>query len=132
MRSRWLPRVLVALTVLVCLGAVGYAGQILLARRCAVSALDGYVKNALENGRWTGQQYGLECIRGWRLTPPWGQWLGRQNPSLVWCPHRTVHELLTLMTGQALPNDPDAWEAWFQAHPDLAWDKEHKRLVDRP
>ena len=36
------------------------------------------------------------------------------------------------MTGQDLGNDPDAWEAWFKAHPGLVWDPVRQRLVEPP
>jgi hypothetical protein len=34
------------------------------------------------------------------------------------------------ITGQDLGNNPDAWDAWFKAHPNLVWDEQQKRLVE--
>lgn len=34
------------------------------------------------------------------------------------------------MTRLDLGNAPDAWEAWFRAHPNLVWDEKQKRLVN--
>ena len=55
----------------------------------------------------------------------WKTWLAMPR----W-PRSAYYELAKLLTGQDLPNDPDAWKAWFKAHPNLVWDNKQKRLVE--
>ncbi len=47
-----------------------------------------------------------------------------------WIPRRMLYEFCKLMTLQDLGNDPNAWEAWFKAHPDLVWDEKLECLVE--
>lgn len=56
----------------------------------------------------------------------------KNPPGFHWTPRRVSYEILKLLSKQDLPNDPDAWEAWLKAHPNLVWDDKLKRLVDAP
>ena len=93
-----------------------------------------------------------DYLQHWRLEP----WYGRRGDQLFfkchreqgyemrgelmsvsmdgvgWVPRRSYPALLRKVTGADLPNDPAAWEAWFQAHPRLVWDPKQRRLVDKP
>ncbi len=77
----------------------------------------------------------------WRETPWYGELnlspgmllaLHKRRTSLwtLWYPRRCQGEFFALMTGQDLPCDPDAWEAWFKAHPNLVWDPKQERMVE--
>ena len=137
--NRWAVRSLVVLTALLCLGTAGYAGQAWWARRQAHDLVDGYegpgwlciaLEMTAPGGRrdaysavWFGNR-----IAEWRSKPWYGTW----RQFFGWCPRRTFYEALRLLTAQDFGNDPDAWEAWFKAHPDLVWDDKLKRLVDKP
>ena len=134
-----MPRALVAGTVLVCLGVGGYAGQVWWARRLA----DEIARSADLDRHHPWMEEGLPDIAGPRFAPdkarlilaewrncPWhGWWFCLEH---FWIPRRYSYERLKVLAGQDLGNDPDAWEAWFKAHPDLVWDGKRKRLVDRP
>jgi hypothetical protein len=50
---------------------------------------------------------------------------------MTWMPRRGYYEFFRLATAQDLQAIPDAWEAWFMAHPNLVWDEKQMRLVDR-
>ena len=160
--SRWFPRALVVLTVLVCLGVGGYAGQVWWARRMA----EDIITTTFSIPGFNLVQPGLDLDWPHSLKKEWGDvpWYGRfgcfgvnfhtiqkkaimgrpasgvigtthSSPyihlnSWVWHPRRTYFEVLKLMTGESLPNDPSAWETWFETHPDLVWDEKRKRLVE--
>lgn len=134
MKPRWRVRSLVVLTALLCLGLAGYAGQIQVSKRLgrrmhreAGAHGAGSVKPIIEQTLWEWQHTG---------------WSGRADPlfgghwydvsGIAWLPRRTYYEFLKLYTGEDLGNDPDAWEAWFKAHPNLVWDEKQKRLVETP
>ena len=81
---------------------------------------------------FTKSEYRLGAVQTWR-SMPWQGWIEARDPNRKeWHPKRFYYEFFVLLTGQHLGNDPDAWEAWFKAHPNLIWDEKQKRLVDRP
>ena len=121
--TRWLPRALVVFTVLICLGVGGYAGQVWVVRMSA--------SDAVERGRKIGRFEDLQSICGiWRKTPWYGFWFWDGEHG--WWPRRSHYEILKMLTGLDLGNDPAAWEAWIKAHPNLVWDEKRKQLVDAP
>ncbi len=121
----WMIRTSVVLTALLCLGTAGYAGQVWRARKMAdriatVTALSQSFDTPI-------QINGIEIVNAWRDTP----WYSNSwNGTMGWCPRRTYFEYLRLLTGLNLPNNPDIWEAYFKAHPNLVWDDRLHRLVD--
>ena len=125
---RWMPRALVILTILVVLGVGGYAGQVCWARRIAA-------EEHLPPDGAMAEAFPAEMIEWWRETPWYGRWghdlegYDYDRPRR-WVPRRVTHEFFVRVTGQNLPNDPSAWEAWFEAHPSLVWDEKQKRLVE--
>ena len=135
------PRLLassgVVLTALLCLGLAGYAGQVWWARRLVL-------QDARYSGPGRPDSHGRHISSGpqvhyfidsWRGTPWYGILVvsGTGFPRAIrWFPRRIWFERLKLFTGQSLPEDPDAWEAWFKAHPNLVWDEKRKRLVEGP
>ena len=122
MKSRWLPRSLVILTAIFCLGVGGYAGQAWLSRMEA--KVD---RNFRTFGGYPDRKEALDALRSWRATPWYGEWIGE---SPFWYPRGHHVEYLRLVIGGDLGNDPDAWEAWFRAHPNLLWDEKRERLVE--
>ena len=128
---RWLVRSLVVLTALLCLGTVGYAGQVWWARKIARAVIEDP-----SNGWPSAHSVPPEnCLQEWREIP----WYGMTHPFTssngfcpAWIPSRTGREILVLLTGVDLGSDPDAWEAWFKDHPNLVWDEKLKRLVEPP
>jgi hypothetical protein len=133
MKSPRLVRSIVVLTVLLCLGVAGYAGQTWWARRCGAElgywddsqeerGFGGPIVFAPHGPSWTVQEF----LGHWQDCP-WYGWRDRYG----YYPRRTYYEFLIRITTQRLPNDPDAWEAWFKAHPHLVWDEKQMRLVDR-
>ncbi len=132
MKSRWLVRSLVILAALLCLGMAGYAGQVWWARRIANSTYGAICAfDEMSHGASPYCMGSQEFFTAWRACPWWG-YLG-ENPrtgSPRWHPQRAFLEHLRSISGVNLPNAPDAWEAWFKAHPELVWDDKLKRLVD--
>ena len=130
MKARWLPRVLVGLTTMLCLGTAGYFGPTWWARRVAGKMYSTDLALALSRNAVKGNERAAFQIflLGWREDP----WCGYPAPGIIWYPRRTRYELAKLATGLDLGNDPDAWMAWFKAHPNLIWDYHLKRLVEPP
>lgn len=139
-------RLLVIVTTLLCLGVGGYAGQVWWSRSLASRIL---VPGArFPTGAFLNPE---DYLRSWREWPYWGRIspefqvihsrvpiysrtqapVGPRVGCLAWVPRRLYYDVLLRATGESLPNDPDAWEAWFQVHPNLAWDERLNRLVDR-
>ena len=129
---RWMPRALVALTILLCLGVGGYAGQVWWARRVVsgknLYEMDSVLDDVDLRSLAPDSGYLKGIYEGWIECP----WSGRRNRDGVWIPKRAFYEGMSQLTGQILPNDPSAWEAWFKAHPNLVWDDKQKRLVEGP
>ena len=134
---RWIPRALVVLTALICLGVGGYAGQGWWARKIANDhAPFFYCEGAGGRGVNAHAHHSgihLDLLRSWRGCPWYGErgWFSDSNGK-VWIPRRYYRESLIVLTLQDLGNDPTAWETWFNAHPNLVWDEDQERLVDRP
>jgi len=116
------------------LGVAGYAGQVWWARRikCQLpyhrQLLAWNITDAESVVQWT--------LAGWRRSPWWGEWVCDNNDPFapqkthVWVPRRFYYERFRVISGDDVGNDPDAWEAWFKAHPNLEWDETQKRLVE--
>lgn len=148
----WLPRTLVLLSALLVLGTAAQALQVQHARRAAdrVAAWCTLMqrRHVEAPGFWTRDVDWARCIRmEWREVPWYGRrrsaiyvWFkngsssswgeGLSNDQACWHPKRSYYEILLRQTGLGLPNDPDAWEAWFRAHPDAVWDEASRRLVE--
>ena len=139
---RWLVRTGVVLTALLCLGMAGYLGQTWRARRLATLWAETYSHVAPQGMR---QANASSWLYDWNNTPWYGKWggapllidIGDDTPHQFimytgkrrWIPRRTYYELLMLVTGQDLGNDPSPWESWFKAHPNLVWNEKLKRLA---
>ena len=137
--SRWLPRALVAGTIMVCLGVGGFVAQSWWAKQVSEDVL---------TLAWNMNQAGPRFyspkvhLKHWRAMPLWGRFgtfplptAGTQSrfafgSDRLWAPRRTYYEMFKSLTGEDLGNDPSAWEAWLNAHPNLVWDEKRKRLVD--
>ena len=145
--SRWFVRALVVLTVLLCLGTAGYMGQVWWAKRVAEDNC--LLKSFFLYGKFLGRCPPPFWERGdkapsyyfewWRSDPWYGSWettsTTKNGVPVIqrhWIPRRTHYEVLKNETGLDFGNDPDAWEAWFKAHPNLVWDDKRKRLVEGP
>ena len=142
MRSR-IPKVLVGLTALTCLGVGGYAGQVWWARRMAARVTD---PKDLGHRRVLGQCRLGHYFSTWRECPTWGRWsetfdyyksndgssyflkLGHR----CWIPRRTYWEALRIVFGQDFGDDPDLWEAWFESHSHHIWSEKRKQWVEAP
>ena len=153
---RCLPRTIVALTVLVCLGAGGYAGQVWWAKRGAskVVAFLTSIKPTETEKLLANTDWALTIQKEWDAIP----WYGRLDTNGInlrkitdknvsgnqtyatgigpdqgrWYPRRLCLEVLNALTGESLPCDSDACKSWFKAHPNLVWDEKKHRLVDAP
>ena len=132
-------RLVVVLTLLVCLGTGGYAGQAWWANRLALRAWSDAAEFDGSFCRLTELDNRLEEVDNWRHEPwyGWVQWgiADMENPLekvYRWWPRRSHYELLKSLTCHDFGNDPDAWEAWFRAHPKLVWDERRKCLVEPP
>ncbi len=143
--NRWVVRSLVVLTALLCLGVVGYFGQVWWASHLASKRYPIFHFEIVTAGITTGGETVLGLgfsdpkpdailashLRMWRRTP----WYGSYEPlgtGICWIPPGYYLDMLKRVTGQDLPNNPDVWEAWFNTHPNLVWDEKLKRLVDKP
>ena len=141
--SRRLARSLVVLTVLLGgLGTIGYFWQAARAKQIARrwwegGALLGTVPGSVEGWVYKDprrEYLPQQWIGEWQTEPFYGYWVEESvggKVGTVWVPRRTSLEFLKLMTGQDLGEDPGAWHAWFQAHPNLVWDDKQKRLAER-
>ena len=132
----WGVRVLVVLTVLLCLGMGGYAGQVWWAKRIAERVFQEEARHPFRP--FLDYSHDPKFVRCNRVWFQWDEapWYGMYVEDKIyfkdgWVPRRTFYELLKLLTGEDLGNDPSVWEAWFRAHPDLVWDEKLKRLVER-
>lgn len=134
-----MPRALVVLTVLVVLGAGGYAGQVWWARSvaqwdwdstCAMIFPDGHDEPQINPGGYlTADTFVGGAILMWKDVPWYGQ-IEACSPNMkFWVPRRRIYELLRLATGEQYQNDPESWESWLKAHPDLVWVEKVKRAV---
>ena len=137
----WLVRSLVVLTALLCLGMAGYAGQVWWAKRVAPRIAEDYFSG---EGRWGADEADFlsywdehqaqQLLKDWRQTPWYGNRVTLElrycyiDYPVVWVTPRGYEEVAKAATGQDLGNDPDAWQAWFRAHPNLVWDDKQKRL----
>ena len=135
-------KVLVIGTALLCLGVGGYAGQVWWAKETAsrpgpilpVAQFSWF--QALETRQTQGrtvQGYphryvsAVAELEHWQDCPWFGEivrdaFLIDEGP--YWRPKRAGYEILKSMTGEALPDDPAIWEAWFKSHPDWGWEKD--------
>ncbi len=68
-------------------------------------------------------------INDWDNAPCYGRWLDIPQR---WMPKRENYELLLLLTRGSIPNDPDAWRVWLEAHPQIQWDKNDGHFVAKP
>ncbi len=114
----------VVLTALLCFGMAGYAGQIWWAKRVISPFVKGFAGKTPDQKSAVLQKVPFE----WRSHP----WHGSWKPGFGWLPRRIYYEYLKQTTGLDLGNSPDAWEAWFKAHPNLIWDERLRRLVEPP
>ena len=145
MKRLW-PRLALILTAFLCLGTAGYAGRAWWAKE---NARDCYRSN-----RSIAHPIPMDLVVSWKLAP-WvgdmgdpgalsfaggdfgpsfpthacGLWSIRHPFRKYWFPRRTYYELLKIVTGLDLGNNPATWEAWFKTHPNLVWDVKRKRLV---
>lgn len=97
--KRWLPRALVVLTTLVCLGAGGYAGQAWWASRLVNKHETDLVRfmldlheSSISMGEYTPQfATACVCVDQWASLP----WYGRWSSTFGWVPSRTTgfHDL---------------------------------------
>ncbi len=78
---------------------------------CSDGCEQRYLMNLLESGRQKGWVFKDE---------------GR------WIPRRAIFDYLELMTGETLPYEYDAWEAWLRARPGLILCVSKQRVEDNP
>ena len=145
-RSRWFVRTLVGLTVLLCLGTAGYVGQVWWAKRVlhrwhselAWVQLDRIARGPDQPPVVEVFCYGwpgfVSWINDWRECGWYGRIYSHQEHSTLdgYVPRDVYYEMMKSVTDQDFGNNPDAWEAWFQGHPNLVWDEKRKRLVEGP
>jgi hypothetical protein len=135
---RWLVRPLVVLTALLCLGTAGYVGQVWWAKHLAQRLF-------FYSGKYRGPMILTSDggIHRELLQARLSDWRNAHDSNLVgdeitmieaprWLTSKVWHQYFMEVTGQALPNAPDAWEAWFKAHPNLIWDEKRKLLLEAP
>ena len=127
-------RACVVLVALGCLLLTGHAGLSWWARRVALEHREeGFVPTTcsayLSRTGWQHQTQLKIALAEWRAIPWYGatfKWRdlsssGQYSSYWRWVPARAHYEMLKLITGQDLGNDPSAWEAWSGLHPDLVW-----------
>jgi hypothetical protein len=136
MRGKATVLLAVLLTAFLCLGTVGYAGQIWWARRLVLKYPIPFPMSCW-GGREKDEVAVLSSINLWRSTPWWGVWTCDNNDEVfakrrtyVWVPRRFYLERLKSVSPEDVGDNPSAWEAWFKAHPNLIWDEKQKRLVE--
>lgn len=137
-KRSWVPRALVALTLLACV-TVGVATfPTWWARRIASDLRQDTVA-------WDSHRYqhvgGVFTTRGTRWDPldtwectTWRDTFGNKELNhrfgRLWLPRRVHYEFLLQVTGADLPEDPAAWETWINDHRNFVWDDRQKRLVE--
>lgn len=131
---KWTPRFLVLLCALLALGTATYFWQASMAKKVGHEMYLDWSANGPRAKQMSkdGLPYVVigDQLAQWRLYPWFG--IPGADTKHLWIPKRSFHVFFMKMTGKTLPNDPDAWEAWFKAHPDLIWDEKRKRLVETP